>query len=164
MNTISVIIETPKGSNLKYYVDERTRFIKLHKILPVGMMFPYDFGFLPGTKGEDGDPLDVIVISEFPGFPACEVECRLIGGFKAEQSKEPGSSTMIRNDRFFAVPLLSIVFQKVRDTQDMPDKLIKETEAFFIQYNKLEKKKFSVLKTWSGRQALKVIKAALDKK
>src|SRR5882724_761988 len=85
MFSIDVVIETPKGSAQKYDYDPSTHFFKLKKILPSGMMFPYDFGFIPGTRGEDGDPLDIIVISEFQSFPGCKMKCRVIGGIKAEQ-------------------------------------------------------------------------------
>ncbi|HMG83849.1 MAG TPA: inorganic diphosphatase [Ferruginibacter sp.] len=91
MKIINVVIETPKGSAQKYDYDKKTGFFKLEKILPAGMVFPYDFGFIPDTKGEDGDPLDVLVFSEFCSFPGCMIECRLIGGIKAEQSKEADS-------------------------------------------------------------------------
>src|ERR1700743_668040 len=98
MASIDVVIETPKGSVQKYDYDDKTHFFKMSKILPSGMVFPYDFGFIPDTKGEDGDPLDVIVISEFNSFPGVMIKCRVIGGIKAKQSEEDGK--MIRNDRF----------------------------------------------------------------
>jgi inorganic pyrophosphatase len=68
MGYVDVVIETPKGSAQKYDYDPDTHFFKLKKILPSGMVFPYDFGFVPDTRGEDGDPLGVIVISEFHSF------------------------------------------------------------------------------------------------
>src|ERR1700753_2946474 len=104
MKEIYAVIETPKGSAQKYDYDKKTGFFILKKILPAGMVFPYDFGFIPDTKGEDGDPLDIMVFSEYCSFPGCMVKCRIIGGLMAEQSKEPGSQNKIRNDRFFAVP------------------------------------------------------------
>lgn len=69
MASIEIVVETPKGSAQKYDYDPKSRFFKMSKILPSGMVFPYDFGFVPDTKGEDGDPLDMIVISEFNSFP-----------------------------------------------------------------------------------------------
>ncbi len=86
MDTVTAVIETPKGNAEKYNYDPKTKFFKLKKILPTGMVFPYDFGFIPGTEGEDGDPLDIIVISEFESFPGCMVECRIIGAIIAEQT------------------------------------------------------------------------------
>ena len=109
------------------------------------MVFPYDFGFIPKTKGEDGDPLDVIVISEFNSFPGIIIKCRIIGGIMAEQSEEKKSKKMIRNDRFLAVPKCSSIFQEVEKMEDLPKQIIDELEEFFVDYNKLEGKKFKVL-------------------
>src|SRR5436190_20703711 len=110
MLCIDIIIETPKGSAEKYDYDPDLHLFKLKKILPEGMVFPYDFGFIPGTKGEDGDPLDIIVISEFHSFPGCIIKGKIIGGIKAEQSEKKRSDKMIRNDRFIAVPKVSKMF------------------------------------------------------
>ncbi|MEJ7588557.1 MAG: inorganic diphosphatase, partial [Ferruginibacter sp.] len=82
------MIETPKGSAQKYTYDSTTKFFRLTKILPAGMVFPYDFGFIPETMGEDGDPLDSMIISEFPSFTGCMISCRVIGGIKATQSEK----------------------------------------------------------------------------
>jgi inorganic pyrophosphatase len=67
--------------------------------MPSGMVFPYDFGFIPKTKGEGGDPLDVIVISEFNSFPGVIIKCRIIGVIKAEQSEEKGSAQRLIEDQ-----------------------------------------------------------------
>jgi len=78
--TITAMIECPKGSNQKFDYDPAEKRFKLNKILPAGLVFPFDFGMIPGTKGEDGDPLDIIVISEGSAFPGCLVDCRIISG------------------------------------------------------------------------------------
>lgn len=158
MSSINVVIETPKGSALKYDYDPETHFFKLSKILPSGMVFPYDFGFIPKTKGEDGDPLDVIVISEFESFPGCMIPCRIIGGMKAEQSIEKGRKKMIRNDRFLAVPKCSNIFDNIQTMHDLPKIIIKELEDFFIDYNHIEEKEFKILDNLTPRAAIKLIK------
>lgn len=145
METIEVVIETPKGSPLKYAYEPDTHFFRLKKILPLGMAFPYDFGFIPGTKGEDGDPLDIIVLSEFASFPGCKMDCRFIGGLQAEQSEKSGSDRMIRNDRFLAVPVQSQVFEKTQSIDDLPETLLTQLEEFFTGYNNIEGKRFRVL-------------------
>jgi len=71
---IQVVIETPKGSRNKYAFDEEQRVFSLTKVLPAGMTFPYDFGFIPSTKAEDGDPTDVLVLMDEPAFPGCLLE------------------------------------------------------------------------------------------
>src|SRR5688500_10091266 len=73
----NVIIETPKGSRNKYKYDEQRGLFKLRKMLPLGSIFPFDFGFLPSTRGADGDPLDVLVLMDAPTFPGCVVLVRL---------------------------------------------------------------------------------------
>lgn len=110
MDCTDVMIETLKGSVQKYDYDHRKKLFELKKILPSGMMFPYDFGFIPDTKGEDGDPLDVIVISEFISFPGCLMKCKLIGVMRAQQSQKAGKNKMIANERFPAVPIFSNIF------------------------------------------------------
>ncbi len=155
MQNITVIVETPKGSPGKYDYDEQHRGFKLKKMLPAGMAFPYDFGFIPGTKGEDGDPLDIIIISEIKSFPGCIIDCRVIGALTAEQTEEGNT---VRNDRFLAIPEVSQLFAGITSLSDLPKDIIKQLETFFINYNELEGKKFKPLKRVDAKQALKLIK------
>ena len=138
-------------------VDPETHFFRLKKILPSGMVFPYDFGFIPHTKGEDGDPLDVIVISEFCSFPGILMKCRIIGAIRAEQSAKKGKDKMIRNDRFLAIPDSSGIFENIRSIDDLPRDIITQLEEFFVEYNKLEGKKFNALKKLEPKEAYKLI-------
>ncbi len=154
---VDVIIETPKGSAEKYDYIPDTPFFKLSKILPSGMVFPYDFGFIPNTKGEDGDPLDVIVISEFNSFPGVVIKCRIIGALTAEQAKEAKSKKMIRNDRFVAIPKCSNIFQDVKELQNLPKRTTDQLEEFFVDYNKLESKKFKPLGKVDRKAAWRLI-------
>lgn len=156
MDYITVVVETPKGSAQKYNYDPITHFFKLKKILPAGMVFPYDFGFIPETKGGDGDPLDVIVISEFGSFAGCIIECKLIGAIQAEQTGK--DKKIIRNDRFIAIPKQSEMFKDVDSISDISDTVIKELEDFFVQYNKLQGKDFKPLKKLDAKLAMKQIK------
>jgi inorganic pyrophosphatase len=80
-----VVVETPRGDRNKYKLDEQTGRFKLSKVMPEGMVFPFDFGYFPETKGEDGDPLDVLVLSDEPTSPGCLIDCRLIGVMLARQ-------------------------------------------------------------------------------
>src|SRR2546421_8211911 len=97
---VQVVIETPKGSRSKYAFDPDQRAFKLKKVLPEGMVFPHDFGFIPSTEAEDGDPLDVLLLMDQPAFPGCLVEARLIGVIEGEQSEDGKKE---RNDRLLAV-------------------------------------------------------------
>ncbi|HEX8201166.1 MAG TPA: inorganic diphosphatase, partial [Isosphaeraceae bacterium] len=83
---LNVIIETPKGSRNKFDFDEELGLFKLGGVLPAGAVFPYDFGFVPATRGGDGDPLDVLVLMDEPAFVGCLVPARLIGVIEAEQT------------------------------------------------------------------------------
>jgi inorganic pyrophosphatase len=157
MASFDVVIETPRGSALKYAYEPGTPFFKLKKTLPAGMVFPYDFGFIPDTQGEDGDPLDIIIISEFASFPGCKIKCKLIGGFKAEQSEKEGKKKMIRNDRFFAVPKCSQMFGNIKTLKDLPEEVLKELEEFFIDYNRIEGKHFQVLARLEAKDAEKIL-------
>jgi inorganic pyrophosphatase len=160
--TVDVVIETPKGSAQKYDYVPNTPFFKMKKILPSGMVFPYDFGFIPKTKGEDGDPLDVIVISEFESFPGVIIKCRIIGGIKAEQSKQKNSDKLVRNDRFLAIPKCSNIFQDVEKMEDLPGQITDQLEEFFVDYNKLEGKKFKALDKMGPKEAQRVIEEQLE--
>src|SRR5205809_8048813 len=99
---LNVVIETPQRSRGKYKYDEKSGCFELSKIMPAGMEFPYDFGFVPGTKAEDGDPLDVLIFLEVCVPVGCLVRCRPIGVIEAEQTEEDGR--VVRNDRILAVP------------------------------------------------------------
>jgi inorganic pyrophosphatase len=159
MDMVEVVIETPKGSSQKFSYDPETHFFRLKKLLPSGMVFPYDFGFIPDTKGEDGDPLDVIVISEFCSFPGILMKCRIIGGIQAEQSEKKGKDKMIRNDRFIGIPDASGIFENIRSVDDLPKDIMTQLEEFFVEYNKLQDKKFNVLKKMQAKEAYKLITA-----
>src|SRR5215471_17358488 len=78
-DTIRVVIETPKGSRNKYAFDLDDEVFVLKKVLPAGMAFPYDFGFVPSTEAEDGDPIDVLVLMDEPAFAGCILTCRPVG-------------------------------------------------------------------------------------
>jgi inorganic pyrophosphatase len=155
MQTITVVVETPKGSAQKYDFDPEKKWFKLKKIMPAGMVFPFDFGFIPETKGEDGDPLDIIVISEFQSFPGCVMDCRVIGAITAQQT-EKGKT--VRNDRFIAIPEMSLLFANIKTIDDLPPDVIEQLEKFFMNYNELAEKKFKPLKRLDAKKALKLIK------
>jgi inorganic pyrophosphatase len=162
-HSVDVVIETPKGSAQKYDYVPNTPFFKMSKILPSGMVFPYDFGFIPGTEGEDGDPLDVIVISEFNSFPGVIIRCRIIGAIKAEQSENKNGHKMIRNDRYLAIPKCSNIFQDVGKMADLPKQITDDLVEFFVDYNKLEGKKFKALEKIGPREAQHLISDQLGK-
>jgi inorganic pyrophosphatase len=106
-------------------------------------------------KEEDGDPLDVIVVSEITTFPGCVMDCRLIGAFEVEQTERDGKT--MRNDRFLAVPEVSQLFSEVKDINDVPDAILNQLEHFFKNYNEQAGKQFEVLKRVGRVTARKLV-------
>src|ERR1700759_1883035 len=125
--------------------------------MAVGMQFPYDFGFIPGTLGEDGDPLDVIVLLDLEVPVGCMVRCRLLGVIEAEQIESKG--TKVRNDRFVAVPteIPGNAFGHLKSIEELNPEMLKELERFFENYNKFYRVKFNLLNYGKIKRAKKLI-------
>jgi inorganic pyrophosphatase len=138
---IQVVIETPKGSRNKYAFDEEARVFTLKKVLPSGMAFPYDFGFIPSTKAEDGDPMDVLVLMDEPAFPGCVLKCRPVGVIEGEQGKKGEKE---RNDRIIAIAQSNHRWRRVKHIDELGQHFIKELEQFFVNYHELTGKKYKV--------------------
>ena len=143
--------ECPKGFNQKFDFDQQAQRFKLSKILPAGLVFPFDFGMIPGTKGEDGDPLDIIIVSESGTFPGCLIECRIVGAFQAEQTERSGDT--MRNDRFIGIPGVSQLFSEVRTLEQLPEAILNQLETFFKNYNEQAGKEFKVTARLNAKQA-----------
>ena len=140
---LNVIIDTPKGSRNKFKYDEGQELFKLAGVLPAGAVFPFDFGFVPSTAGEDGDPIDILVLIDAPTFPGCLVACRLIGVIEAEQIERDGKAS--RNDRLVAIAEKSREYADVRSLEDVPAAVLDEVERFFVSYNASDGKEFRPL-------------------
>jgi len=153
--TVTAMVESPKGFNQKFEYEPQERRFRLSKILPAGLVFPFDFGMIPGTKGEDGDPLDVIVISEAATFPGCMIDCRIIGAFQAEQTERDGKT--MRNDRFLGIPVVSQLFPEVSELAQLPESILNQLEHFFKNYNEQAGKEFRVITRLSATEALQLI-------
>jgi inorganic pyrophosphatase len=154
---IQVVIETPKGSRNKYAFDPTEHLFRLKTVLPAGMAFPYDFGFVPSTRAEDGDPLDVLVLMDEAAFPGCVVGCRVIGAILGEQD-EDGKS--IENDRLIAAASENHHYTTLKRPSDLGKRFLKELEQFFVDYHELSREKFRVRKCVGKRRALQLIKRA----
>jgi len=140
--TLQVIVETPKGSRNKFAFDPEQKVFTLKKILPEGMSFPYDFGFLPQTIAPDGDPLDVLLLMDEPAYPGVMVPSRLIGVIEGEQIEGKKRN---RNDRLLAVAQAGHRYQDINSQNDLPGRFIKELEEFFVNYHRLEGKAYKLL-------------------
>jgi inorganic pyrophosphatase len=137
--TLNAVIETPKGSRNKFDYDEKHGLFKLGGVLPAGSVFPFDFGFVPSTLGEDGDPLDVLVLMDEPVFAGCLVPARLIGVLEAEQTENEKTE---KNDRLIAVADNARDHKNVRTLADLNQNLVAEIEHFFVSYNAAKGKTF----------------------
>jgi inorganic pyrophosphatase len=146
---ITVIIETPKGSRNKYAFDKDARVFGLKKVLPAGMNFPYDFGFLPSTLADDGDPTDLLVLMDEPAFPGCVLKCRIVGIIQGEQSAEKKTE---RNDRIIAIEQDNHSYASVKHVDDFGKEFVRELEDFFVNYHKLIGKEYKIL-GWKGPKA-----------
>jgi inorganic pyrophosphatase len=136
---LNVVIDTPKGSRNKYAFDFNIDAYKLKAVLPHGSVFPFDFGSVPGTIAEDGDPLDVLVLMDEPVFIGCLIETRLLGVIEAEQTQD---SKTERNDRLIAVAAESHTNGTLKSLEKLDSKLLDEIEHFFVSYNDARGKKF----------------------
>lgn len=150
-----VVIETPKGSRNKYAFDPHERIFALTKVLPAGMEFPYDFGFVPSTIAGDGDPLDALVLMDEPAFPGCRLSCRPVGIIEGEQGDKKNRE---RNDRLVCVEHGTHSFSHVRHIDDLGKPFEKELELFFVNYHELIGKTFRVLGFKGPAQALRQVK------
>jgi inorganic pyrophosphatase len=136
---VQVVVETPAGSRNKFRFDEKRGLFLLHKVLPLGAAFPFDFGFVPGTRAEDGDPLDVLVLGDEPTFTGCLVTVRLLGTIEATQ-RERGK--VIRNDRMIGTAETAKIRPAARSLDDVPSHLLDQIEHFFVAYNRFEGREF----------------------
>jgi inorganic pyrophosphatase len=141
-NTIHVVIETPKGSRNKYAFDPDLEIFELTKVLPAGMTFPYDFGFIPSTLAEDGDPTDVLVLMDEPAFPGCLLHCRVVGIIEGQQGKKKDKE---RNDRIIAIECANHSYAHIKHVRDLGKSFTRELEEFFVDYHKLTGKKYRIL-------------------
>ena len=135
---VNVVVETPRGSRAKFAFDPKLETFTLTKSLLVGLTYPHDWGFVPSTTAEDGDPLDVMVIHDAATFPGLVLACRIIGILQIRQKSK---GTAERNDRLFAVPRRSHSELGLRDVRELSKPIREELEKFFIATDELEDKK-----------------------
>jgi len=144
---IFVVVEIPKFSHQKYEFDEKLKMIKLDRTLFSPVYFPFEYGFIKETKGEDGDPLDVILLSNFPTFPGCIVKARPIGVLWMVD--EAGI-----DHKVIAVPDEKIDprFKEIKDARDLRSHAKTEIQEFFRTYKKLERGKWVKVKGIGPRE------------
>jgi len=156
---LRVVIETPKGSRNKYDYDPDCDCMDLATVLPEGMSFPYDFGFAPSTLGDDGDPLDILVLMDAPVVPGCVVRSRLIGALEAKQRPKAGKWT--RNDRLLAVACHAQTHDGIASIKGLRPHLLDEIKEFFVAYNKLRGREFKPRAAVGPAKAQRLLKAGM---
>ncbi len=156
---INVVIEIPLGSYVKYEVDKKTGLIVVDRILYTSMHYPFNYGFTPGTLEEDGDPIDVLVISNEPLMPGSVIQVKPIGVLLTEDEEGPDA-------KIVAVPKEKVDprFTDINDIDDLPKAIKDKIKHFFEHYKELEPGKWVKVIGWKNRiEALKRIEAALKR-
>jgi inorganic pyrophosphatase len=161
-DNVVAIIETRSGTRTKLAFDEESEAFVVKKVLPQGMSFPFDYGFIPSTLGDDGDPLDVLVLMDEPVPTGAVVPSRLIGVIEASQTEENGVSDT--NDRLIAVAMSCELFHEVKKLGDLPDHVVAQIERFFVTYNEEEGKEFKVKGKHGPKRAKALLKRSMRRR
>ncbi|MBV9269299.1 MAG: inorganic diphosphatase [Acidobacteriaceae bacterium] len=159
-HTCKAVIESPKGRRSKFKYQPDSGLFSLSKVLPQGFTFPVDFGFIPSTKGDDDDPLDVIVLMDEPTHVGCLVDVRLIGVIKVVQTE---GGKQVRNDRLLAVAGPSIEYADTNSIQDLPKSFLEQLSEFIGLYNKNTEKRDSVEGVEGADAAVRLLQNAMKR-
>jgi inorganic pyrophosphatase len=147
---VHVVVESPRGSTLKLKYDPELRAFGISRPLPLGLTYPFDWGFVPGTQAPDGDPVDALIAWHLSSYPGVVIRCRIIGVLEVEQDRKRGSGRE-RNDRVIGVPLQS-PRDPLSSVLDLPQRVREELERFFIEAVAFEGKNIALL-GWAGPEA-----------
>ena len=145
-----MMVEVPQGSRNKYEYDPAIGAIRLDRMLFTSTRYPRDYGFIPGTLAEDGDPLDAMVILDEPTFPGCEIAVRPVGVFWMTDEKGPDA-------KILAVPANDPRYSGLQDLGDVPEHVTAEIGHFFHVYKELERGKGTDVRGWQDREAAELI-------
>lgn len=154
--TCRAIVECSQGARGKYAYDTELEAFTLKRLLPAGMSFPLNFGFVPATKAEDGDPLDIMVLHDEPLAMGAVVEVRLIGVIEAEQTEEGKTN---RNDRLLAVAEESLSYATTQGVGDLAPGFLDTITSFWTQYEALRGVGFNILGVKGAAEAVRRIEA-----
>jgi inorganic pyrophosphatase len=152
----NMIVEIPKGRRTKFEIDKATGLIKMDRYLYSSTMYPGDYGFIPQTLAEDGDPLDILVMVNEPTFSGCLIEARIVGIFKM---KDKGANDF----KVLAVPHKDPLFGAMKKLEDVPSHFLREVEHFFSTYKVLEGVKVEALGWASADDGAKEVRDSVDR-
>jgi inorganic pyrophosphatase len=157
------VVESPRGSKAKFKYDPALKVFTLNRALILGINYPYDWGFIPSTMAEDGDPLDVMIFHDVPTFPGVVMACDAIGALLVTQKKSDGSPGRQANHRVFAVPAGSERDQHWSDARELPKRVRKELEKFFVAAGALANKDLEIVDWVGPDEAVDLVKEAQKK-
>jgi inorganic pyrophosphatase len=147
-HNLRVVVETPRGATIKIKFDENLGCFSLSRILPLGVAYPYDFGFVPQTLAQDGDPLDVMVLIDAVTYPGVVISCRLLGALQVEERGLRGRP----NHRLVAVPIKAARKDEVRNFSELGRRMQQELERFFVTSSSFTSKD-PVVRGWVNPEA-----------
>jgi inorganic pyrophosphatase len=147
---LRVVVEVPKGGRLKVKWDPELGLFEASRYLPAGLSYPFDWGFVPGTRAPDGDPLDAIILADVPAWPGVVIPCEPLGVLRLEQDDKKGRRE--RNDRLIVRPASASRLGDSRDLRELPRALLEELEKFFLDAVFFTPKDAKAL-GWAGRAA-----------
>jgi inorganic pyrophosphatase len=153
---VTAVIEIPSGSRNKYELDKETGLLKLDRVLYSAVHYPSDYGFIPQTLHEDGDPLDVLVMVKEQTFPGCMIDVRPIGVLRMLDRGEP-------DDKILGVPLHDPAHEEYFDIADIPQHTLKEVEYFFSTYKDLEGKRVQVVGWEKSERAMQIVQDSIER-
>ncbi len=151
---VNAVIEVPKDCKLKYELDKETGLMKLDRVLYSAMHYPGDYGFIPQTYWEDNDPLDILVVSNFPVYPKTIVVAKPVGLIEMNDGKE-------KDDKIIAVHAADPRFDGINSLNDLPGHLLKEVKHFFETYKELQGMKVEVIDVKNVKEAWKTIEKGI---
>jgi inorganic pyrophosphatase len=152
---VNGIIEIPKGSRAKYEIDKDSGLIKLDRVIYASMYFPLNYGFIPQTLGDDGDPLDIVVLTQVSVVPLCLIPSRVIGVMRMVDRGQA-------DDKIIAVALQDASVNDFNEARQLPDHLKVELKHFFENYKTLENKKVVVDEFQSKQKAMEIISHCME--
>lgn len=147
---VTAVVEIPRGSRNKYELDKMSGLLRLDRVLYSAVHYPGDYGFIPRTLHEDGDPLDILVMINEPTFPGCHIDCRPLGVLRMLDRGEP-------DDKILAVPVNDPYYGEYFDIADLPGHFLKEVEHFFSIYKDLEGRRAEIQRWEKSELAADVI-------
>jgi inorganic pyrophosphatase len=153
---VTAVIEIPSGSRNKYELDKETGLLKLDRVLYSAVHYPSDYGFIPRTLHEDGDPLDVLVLVKEQTFPGCMIDVRPIGVLRMLDRGEP-------DDKILGVPLHDPAHEEYFDIADIPQHMLREIEYFFSTYKDLEGKRVQAAGWEKSEAAMQIVQESIER-